>query len=196
MCVRRAFFPPSLYESYRGGAVGRPTPPRGIRARPIKHTAPNLGYMTAVPLRIRSDPGLTGSPTPRSARALSSPIPLGHGSSLRRIRRGSRQLVSRLLHRHGHVRTSLRILPTASAPAGVSLFAIAAPLPSVLTPRGLRRDLPCPGKGLAHAGSSPGSCAPRSPSRSPPLRPDLPASAPTASTIRGRRRVEREGGGC
>ena len=106
--------PSLLYESYRGGAVGRPTPPRGIRARPIRHTAPNLGYMTAVPLRIRSDPGLTGSPTPRSAGALSSPIPLGHGSWLRRIRRGSRRLVSQLLHRHGHVRTSLRILPPAS----------------------------------------------------------------------------------
>ena len=48
-------------------------------------------------------------------------------------------------------------------PAGVSLFAIAATLPSVLTPGTAQR--PSRSRQKTHArGSSPGSCAPRSPS--------------------------------
>lgn len=166
------------YGSYRGGAVGRPTPPRGIRARPIKHTAPNLGYMTAVPLRIRSDPGLAGSPTPRSARALSSPIPLGHGSSLRRIRRGSRRLVRRLLHRHGHVRTSLRILP----PRPALRHRRASPFR--LDSRDCAETFQVPAKDL-RARLLAGFLRAAEPVRSPPSRPDRPASASTASTNTG-----------
>ena len=124
-----------------GASVARR--PARIRTRPIRRTAPNLGYMTAVPFRIRSDPDLTGSPTPCSARASSSPVPLGHGHSLHRIRRDSRRLVRRRLHRYGHVRTSFTYTP-----AGVSLFTIAAPLPPVLTPR---KDVPGSGKGLTRA---------------------------------------------
>ncbi len=117
MRARRAFFPPSLRVMSRQGRR-LPDASRADPYAPDKTygSQPRVYDGSSVPV-IRSDPGLTGSPTRRSAGALSSPIPLGHGSSLRRIRRGSRRLVRRLLHRQGHVRTSLRILPTAPAPA-------------------------------------------------------------------------------
>ena len=116
-------------------------------------------------------------------------FPSAKGPSLHRIRRDSRRLVRQPVHHYGHVRTSLRILPTASAPAfpsrsphirsrvrrlstpaGVSLFTIAATLPTALTPGDRAETSPGPGKGFTYA-PPPGFFA-AEPVRSSPSRPD------------------------
>lgn len=172
--VRRvcSFLP--LYESCRGRAVGRPTPPAQVRKCPVRHTVPASGY--------------DGSSVPYPLRLGSRGFP----DSVFRPCLGFRRFPSA---------TALRSTESAAAPAALSagfrLLPVSHSSPS--PPRFLPFQLPgtaqrpssVPAK--THARASSRLLRAAEPVRSPPPRSDRPAPTATTSTIRGRRHVECEG---